>query len=230
MERICSVALLLLSSLFVSKYSHAQTEKDSINREYRNWYYDSREKLYQRLGDVSYDVVFLGNSITERGDWQELIGKKYAVANRGIGGDNTFGVLARLDGVIALQPKKLFLAIGINDIGRGLPNAVILENYRTIVRRLKEESPRTRIYLQSVLPLNDAILPYDYLKGKTQKIIDVNIGIQQIAEEFQLPYLNLHEVFGKEGVLAPEFTTDGIHLVPVAYRHWVAYLKKNRYL
>ncbi|MFC3196103.1 GDSL-type esterase/lipase family protein [Parapedobacter deserti] len=205
-------------------------ETATIDSSYRNWYYDSREKLYQQLEGTRYDVVFLGNSITERGDWQELIGTRYAVANRGIGGDNTFGVLARLDGVIRIQPKKLFLMIGINDIGRGLPVDVILQNYRQIVSRIQSESPNTTLYLQAVLPLNESVLPYDYLKNKSEQIKALNSGIRGIAHEQGLTFVDLRGVLADEEVLKADFTSDGIHLKPQAYQHWVAYLKAKRFL
>src|SRR5690606_31756961 len=90
------VGLILIGimSLFAANTTKGQTlaAKDSA---YNNWYYDSRELLYQKLKGTQYDVIFFGNSITERGPWEELLGKRYVVGNRGIGGDNTFGMKAR---------------------------------------------------------------------------------------------------------------------------------------
>jgi len=58
------------------------------------------------------------------------------VINRGIGGDITFDVLQRLDDVIKRKPSKLFILIGINDIGKDIPDAVIADNYRKIITRV----------------------------------------------------------------------------------------------
>lgn len=187
-------------------------------------------ELYDQLNSRKADILFLGNSITERGEWHELLpGRK--VANRGIGGDNTFGVLARLDGVIAQRPKKLFLLIGINDIGRGLPVDVILNNYRSILTKLVQGLPKTKIIVESVLPMNESKLAYDYLKNKADKVKALNEGIKELASEFDLPYLNLHELFADEqGALKAGYTQDGIHLLPEAYVDWVAWLKKKKQL
>lgn len=197
---------------------------------YHNWYYAQRMELYNSIPAEPHDIVFLGNSITERGDWQELIpGVK--IANRGIGGDITFGVLARLDNVIALKPDKLFLLIGINDIGRFFPVELIVDNYRKIVERLRMDLPKTRIYVQSVLPLNESVLQYDYLKGHKERILQLNTEIGRLAREHNLVYVDLHEVFADgNGDLKRQYTSDGIHVNPAAYIDWVAFLKKKKYL
>jgi lysophospholipase L1-like esterase len=186
--------------------------------------------LYDQLNNQPADILFLGNSITERGEWAELLpGRK--IANRGIGGDNTFGVLARLDGVIKQKPKKIFLLIGINDIGRGLPTEVILNNYRRIVAELRAGLPGSKLIIESVLPMNEGKLPYDYLKGKAEKVKALNEGIVLIAKEFKLPYLNLHELFADgKGELKAAYTKDGIHLEPAAYVDWVNWLKQKKQL
>ncbi|MEN7547269.1 GDSL-type esterase/lipase family protein [Rapidithrix thailandica] len=220
---------LLLSLLFAANILQAQSNAQ-VDSSYVNWYYNQRMELYNQLPVQKYDMVFLGNSITERGEWQELISGK-VIANRGIGGDNTFGVLARLDNVIALQPKKIFLLIGINDLGRGLPMEVIFENYTQIIHRLKKALPKTRIYVQSILPLNDTLLKYDYLKNKNALVNQLNEKLQQLAVEEQLVYINLHEEFADEnGALKQAWTLDGIHLKPVVYTYWVSYLQRKKYL
>src|SRR5690554_5585541 len=117
--------------LFMSFPAWAQTPAN-IDSSYNNWYYQRRMDLYEKLEGKKHDIVVLGNSITERGEWDELIPRKM-VANRGIGGDNTFGVLARLDNVIELKPRKLFILIGTNDLGRGLPVDVVAGNYEKII-------------------------------------------------------------------------------------------------
>ncbi|WP_198673979.1 GDSL-type esterase/lipase family protein [Chitinophaga alhagiae] len=221
--------MILLAACTMPAFAFAQTAP-KIDSSYANWYYEGRMELYDQLNNKPADILFLGNSITERGEWHELLpGKK--IANRGIGGDNTFGVLARLDGVIQQQPKKLFLLIGINDIGRGLPVEVILHNYRRILTQLTQGLPKTKIIVQSVLPMNEAKLPYAYLKNKADKIKALNEGIVPLAREFNLTYLNLHELFADEkGELKADYTKDGIHLEPAAYVDWVNWLKKHKQL
>src|SRR5258708_3619159 len=70
---------------------------------------------------VTEKIIFLGNSITEGGNWKNLLKDSTAI-NRGISGDITFGILYRIDDVIRRQPAKVFLLIGINDISKGDPD------------------------------------------------------------------------------------------------------------
>ncbi|TJZ62335.1 GDSL family lipase [Sphingobacterium olei] len=197
---------------------------------YNNWYYEGREKLYQELEGTRYDVVFFGNSITERGPWQELIGRKYTVGNRGIGGDNTFGMKARIADVVKSKPKKIFLMMGINDVGGGLPVEWSLRNYEEIIRIILSVSPKTKIYVQSILPLNESVLKYDYLFGKEQLIRNLNKGIEELSHKYNLTYVNVKEELADDDVLEKEYTMDGIHVNTEAYIRWVNYLKEKKYL
>lgn len=221
--------LLLVAFSAAALAGQAQTAA-KIDSSYANWYYQARYDLFRKLTDKKVDVVFLGNSITERGDWHELLpGRR--VANRGIGGDNSFGVLARLDDLIAQKPTQVFLMIGINDLGRGLPVDVIVNNYRRILDRLRAGLPGANICLQSVLPLNESLLKYDYLKGKNLHVKQLNGELIKLAAEYGYRFVNLHEVMADaRGELKAEYTMDGIHLNTDAYLAWVEYLKKKNYL
>ncbi|WP_341841032.1 SGNH/GDSL hydrolase family protein [Chitinophaga caseinilytica] len=216
---------LMATGLLLALGASAQ----QIDSSYANDYYKGRMALFATFPQQRGAIVFLGNSITERGAWHELLPGKKTV-NRGIGGDNTFGVLARLNDVIASRPAKLFLLIGINDLGRGLPESVILSNYRRILERLRSGAPKTKIYVQSVLPMHESKLP-DYLKNKAEKVKSLNVGIAALAKEFGLPFLNLHEwAADAQGELKSDYTVDGIHLTPPAYAAWVAWLKGQKVL
>jgi lysophospholipase L1-like esterase len=219
--------LLVLLLITNGNFLFAQKKIDSS---YNNTYYQGRMELFASLGGQKKAIVFLGNSITERGVWSELLPGEI-IMNRGIGGDNTFGVLARLNDVMRYKPKKIFLLIGINDIGRGLPVDVISNNYKRIIEQVRTGSPKTKLYVQSVLPLNEKILKAEYLKGKKDSIIKLNTAIQAMAKEAGCTYINLHPVFEDAPEnLKEDLTIDGIHLKPAAYVEWVNYLKKKKYL
>jgi len=221
---------MIVSGIWFSIHLCAQTNDKSQDSTYSNWYYLSREKLYQELKYVKYDVIFFGNSITERGPWQELVGRKYKVGNRGIGGDNTFGMKARIADVVGTKPKKIFLMMGINDVGRGLSTDWTLKNYEEIIRIIQEQSPKTKIYIQSILPMNEEVLKYDYLKGKEDMIRTLNRGIEELVRQYHLTYVNVKEWLADGYILKKEYTLDGIHVNTDAYIRWVQYLKEHKYL
>src|SRR5436190_8861872 len=63
-------------------------------------------------------VVFLGDSITQ--GWGDEFGGNFSgvkLANRGISGDTTRGVLLRLEqDVMAVRPRAVIILIGTNDL------------------------------------------------------------------------------------------------------------------
>jgi lysophospholipase L1-like esterase len=150
------------------------------------------------------------------------------VVNRGIGGDITFGVLKRLDDVIKRQPSKLFLLIGINDIGKDIPDAVIADNIRKIILRVQAESPSTKKYVESILPVNPDVPNFPQHYDKQEHVINTNKLIKKVAEETRCPYLNIHDLFTDEqGRLDTKYTKDGLHLTAEGsgYEKWIGYLR-----
>lgn len=222
--------LLLILLFCFAKLVKAQSV--AVDSSYANWYYKQRMNYFEKVPVVKKSVVFLGNSITERAEWQELLAdRKYAVVNRGIGGDNSFGILARIDEVLRGKPRVIFLMDGINDQFRKLPHEVSIENYRRIIRRVKQQSPRTKIVVQSALPINENLTKEAYTKGRNKLVPALNEKLRALAEEEGLPFVDLCPLFQDEdGNLSEEYTVDGVHLIPVAYIKWVQLLKDNNYL
>ena len=153
-------------------------------------------------------IIMLGNSITAECEWSELL-ENPNILNRGVIGDGTSDILNRLDDVIAMKPKKIFLLIGVNDL-LFLPLSTITENYEKIVNQLLLETPNTKLYLESVLPVHN-----DFRRNgmKNEDIDILNKNIEQIAQKQGHIFINLNEKFkNTEGGLNPEYSLDGIHL------------------
>lgn len=203
-----------------------------VDSNYANPYYLQRVEYFNKMPHVKNEVVFLGNSITERGEWQEILsGYRYPVVNRGVGGDNSFGILARVDELLAAKPKAIFLMDGINDLFRKLPYEVSIYNYRRIIRKIKTKSPRTKIYIESALPINEEMTTAAYTKGRSKMVPVLNEQIKQLAKEEKITYIDIVPLFSDEnGNLKKEITMDGVHLKASAYITWVNYLKEQKYL
>jgi len=190
-------------------------------------HYKVRRAFYEGLPNGKKEIVFLGNSITENGDWNELF-KNKNIVNRGIGGDVCFGLLNRLDEVIASKPKSIFLMIGINDIGRSVPVDVISAKIQEIIQTIQRKSPKTKLYLQSVLPINEQVIWYEYMKNKSQGIVLLNEKLKAMAAKENIRYLDLYSRFADEsGQLIPAYTADGIHLSAEGYLHWRKVFKEE---
>ncbi|UJH90616.1 GDSL-type esterase/lipase family protein [Antarcticibacterium sp. 1MA-6-2] len=139
-------ASLIFSFFFT--FSYAQTEE--MDTVYRPRTYSLKVEQFRSYPDSKTDIIFLGNSLTEYTDWNELLQLPTA-KNRGISGDTSFGILQRLDEVTEGKPSKIFLLVGINDISRNVPAELILRNYEKIIQQIKKASPETQLYVQTLL-------------------------------------------------------------------------------
>ena len=190
----------------------------------------SRIAKFEAEPVVTDRVIFLGNSITQGGDWAKLTGDS-TVINRGIGADITFGLRARLADVTRRKPSKLFVLIGINDISKDIPDAVIAAQYRALIDSVKSQSPQTRIFVQSILPLNPTVKNFPQHYDKQERVLAVNRLIRQMARATGAQYIDLWPIFvDPHGRLDASLTGDGLHLNAQGYERWVRYLKQRRYL
>lgn len=183
-------------------------------------YWEQRVSLFDHLPITENDIVFLGNSITDGGNFEELF-KREDVKNRGIRSDAIPGVLKRLDQVVKGHPKKIFLLIGINDISHGLSVDRLAERYETLVTEIMNRTPSTSLYLQSIMPINNSYGVYRSLKGKESIIIELNKRIKEIAGRNGLTYVDLWPFLADaNGKLNRKFTNDGLHLTGPGYKAW----------
>ena len=183
-------------------------------------YHFQRKSLFDVLPVTSKDIVFLGNSITDGGEWMELFDNKH-IKNRGISADQTQDVLSRLYQVTEGQPRKIFLLIGINDLNDDPANTEkAVRNIQTIIERIQKESPKTELYVQSIMPVDDR------RPAKAQELVKANARIQAICKEKGVTYIDLHPVLADEnGNLRADYTNDGLHLMGAGYQAWAEALR-----
>ena len=186
----------------------------------------AKKLYYERIEVFKQDtlrfnqIVFLGNSITEGGkDWNEKFGV-VGISNRGISGDSTDGVIARLNEIIHFSPKAIFLLIGINDIYNELTPSTdyVANNILKIIKRINHELPETKIFLQTILPVEKEVYK--------DKIIEVNGMIKTFVSQSKFEIIDLYSIFvNEEGKMKKELSYDGVHLNDKGYSVWVDYIK-----
>lgn len=162
----------------------------------------------------SADVVFLGNSITFGGAWNELLGRE-RIVNRGIGGDNTVGMLHRLQYVYQLKPKLCFVMAGINDIYADVPVERIFYNYKQIIDTLVIH--RITPVIQSTLFVNPK---WKRAAEKNIEVKELNRLLMEYAVGKNIEYVDLNALLSINDTLKEEYTTDGVHLTGAAYDRW----------
>lgn len=189
-------------------------------------YYNQRYTLFQKLPDTKGEIIFLGNSITDGGEWCELLRNKN-VKNRGISGDTTEGVLFRLGEVTKAKPKMVFLLIGINDLAHGSPKDTVFRNICTIARNIRRDSPKTKVFVQSILPVNPV---YSLFKGHTNKtddIIWINDQLKAWCAQEKFQFIDLFTRFKspENNLMNPQLSNDGLHVTGDGYLLWAEILK-----
>jgi lysophospholipase L1-like esterase len=168
-------------------------------------------------------VVFLGDSITQ--GWGGGLGAAFPgvkVANRGISGDTTRGVLIRLEeDVLALEPRAIVLLIGTNDLEEGAAPEVIAGNLGLIIAALKQHDPDLPIVLCKVFPSSASKeRPADQIKAIN------NLYLAIAKQNPQVTYLETWSLFADpdgDATLA-EFP-DLLHPNEVGYGKWAAALR-----
>jgi hypothetical protein len=168
------------------------------------------------------NAVFIGDSITYQ--FELPIYENITMLNRGYSGKTTSYVLAKLDEILDLSLDKLFLLIGINDIAVGYTQEEITSNYADIVSKIKEQSPSTEIYLQSILPVSD------FKTNINSGLIPlVNADIENIAlTNSGVTYIDLYSLFAdNSGNMQREYTIDGVHLTDLGYDIWIDKLRND---
>ncbi|MBQ7544815.1 MAG: hypothetical protein IJT02_07730 [Synergistaceae bacterium] len=174
-------------------------------------------------------IVMLGDSLTENTPFNELLHFRFRVKNRGISSDNTCGVLARIDEAANNLPEKMFILLGTNDIGNGIPLSESMSNYREIIRRVRALSPRTKIYVQSVLPVDHKKLEDNVrCRRRTREAIAAfNTALEELARDTGCEFLDTHKIFNAgDGEMDATCTADGLHLNGTGMLRWCGFLEQ----
>lgn len=173
-----------------------------------------KSSQFDQLRPPAGAIVFLGDSLTEWGAWQEWF-PGTLVVNRGIGGDTTEGLLNRLDAAIH-EPAAVLLLVGTNDLALRIPADDIMARHREIIEQIGIRAPEARLTVQSVMPRQ---------RKFQERIQALNENLERLAEKAGAAYLDQWPLLDDgTGQLKSGYTEDGLHLNGTAYREWAALL------
>lgn len=196
---------------------------------------DERRENYRSLNKIAKkgQILFSGSSLMEQFPVNEIcISKNISkiIYNRGIGGTTSESFLKHINTVLLdLEPSKIFINIGTNDIRRRDDGrqwlAVLMANYKEILRHCKEKLPQAKVYLMAYYPVNPDVpaaqnpMMQENFKVRTNEALKMANGkIKELAEEFSYEYIDANSgLTDSSGRLKEEFTIDGMHMFAPAY-------------
>lgn len=209
--------LILITVLAAVTVLQAQPPERTANQDK---YYVRRATHFDDLPVYRHDIIMLGNSLTDGAEWNELF-RNPNVKNRGIIGDIVQGLYERMEPILQGQPRKIFILSGVNDVSHGVDGDSIGRVMEKLIVLIKERSPRTEIYLQSMLPFNTDVQMWKLLAGREQVVIDGNRAMEEVCKRQGVTWINLYPLFvDKNGKLREDLTNDGLHLLGPGYLIW----------
>lgn len=182
-------------------------------------------------------AVFLGDSRTEgfylysglkTGSFLYAVGATVeSVFSKPVWGEGA-GKLPLLDALADLECDRVYLMLGVNELGWAK-----IENFRSqyakVIDRIREDHPEAEIGLQSILPVSarqEAKKTY----VNNQRILEYNEVIAALAAEKGCAFINVAEALtGEDGCLPADLNFDGVHLNPAGCRIWLDYLRTHTF-
>lgn len=201
------VCAVILFAVLIPKWQEEAAIQQMVQE-----YYNNKIVLYQQeneqYADYEVDVAFIGDSLTDGYD----LGKyypQYVTANRGIGGDTTFGVEERLQvSLFDLKPKVVVMLIGANNMDS------MFDNYESILIKLKENLPQSKIVLLSLTAMGGG-----HWGRKNQLAAYNNVKIKLFAQKYGFAFVDLYSaLYDVEiGEVHEGYTVDGGHFTHEGY-------------
>lgn len=177
----------------------------------------------QRVQQDQKALVFLGDSITQ--GWGDNLGGAFPeakVANRGISGDTTRGVLIRLkEDVLALNPSGIVLLIGTNDLEENAEPDVIAANLKLILAEIKKHNAKMPVVLCQVFPSSAS------KKRSADKIKKVNqLYAAAVKGDAQITFVETYPLFAdSQGDAKKDEFPDLLHPNKAGYAKWAAAIR-----
>ena len=199
------VALVTFAIVYFAVLLPQKREEEKLQeavRAYRAAKLEQYARENAEYDDYEVDVAFIGDSLTDGYDLAKYY-PQYVTANRGIGGDTTFGLEERLQvSLYDLKPKVVVMLIGANNMDS------MFQNYESILQGLKENLPESKIVLLSLTAMGG-----EHWGRKNQLAAYNNVKIKMLAEKYGFGYVDLYSALLniESGEIYHEYTTDGGH-------------------
>ena len=175
---------------------------------WRSLDYERRLALFDEF-QPQRNVVFVGDSHVQLAEWGDMF-PDAVVANRGINGDTTAGVLRRLAQIVALKPAVVVLMVGVNDFRALNANPEeVAARYLQIIAGIPTSARVVALAVLETAELDAAAV--------NPKVVALNALIRGMCGA-RCTFLDLNPTLAPEGRLRADLSGDGLHLNARGYR------------
>ncbi len=169
-------------------------------------HYNIKVNQFKQEGSLPDNaIVMLGDSHSEYGkDWNRFFPNARRIINRGIIGDDSF------------------FECGTNDLSHGWTVERTFQGIINVIEIIRKTCPQTKLYVQSLLPLNEKVGVWKLLKGKDDMIIQLNEKLKNYCNANKLVFIDLYiPLLGTNAnEMHPDYCRDGLHLTNKGYEVW----------
>ena len=214
----------------MSEQSRTPTTENPVSELYKKTILASYIRQNQKA--EKGQIVFVGSSLMEYFPIEKMqrkqdLGFSKAIYNRGLSATTTTELLENIDlQIFDLEPSKIFINIGSNDVGYEVLESVFLGNYDEILRQIKEKLPETEVYVMAYYPLN-AEDDFGLSKADHEALYTIRTNeafdeaskkVAQLAKKYNYKFINVNDgLVDKKGNLKKELSRDGVHILPAGY-------------
>ena len=173
------VLIVLLESVYVI-YFQIKTNKTIFQLEEFVQLYSIKDQI-----STNGKIYMIGNSITYGGDWNKLLNED-RIVNKAISGITTMDAVMMVDKLVPDRPEEVFIMLGVNDIKVNAPWDVVYLNYSNFLYSVKHFSPKTKINIISVLPVN--FTDFHNYNIDNSEIDRLNQALKELCFKFKFNY------------------------------------------
>lgn len=159
------------------------------------------------------NIVFLGDSITDFYPIDSIY-MDLPIINSGINGYTTDNILDILDELVyQYNPTSVFILIGTNDIMYELEKKdSAIENIEKIIKDIKKNRSKTKIYFESIYPVNRSVNAKMVAVRENETIREINEELRKYCEKNDVTYIDMYqELQDANGDFDAKYTDDGLH-------------------
>lgn len=112
-------------------------------------------------------------------------------------------------------------------MSQAVPVDSIVNRISMITRKVKADSPATKLYIQSILPVNDHFNMFTSHTLRGEVVKEINRKLIALAEREGVNYIDLFSHFTEPGSdkMDIRYTNDSLHLNGEGYLKWVDIVK-----